>query len=382
MKILRIIGEIGLDLENGPARQAYVLTKNLSGRGVESEILTFNASGLSCMKGVELKVFKPRPSRGHYRISEAMLRSALRSSADVIHAHGYRNYQSDVGALVNVLRGKPLVVTTHGSVSGYSAGGWPARSRAENWIYDAVTRRFSLHQADAIVATSANESSSLLSFGLPGQKLRVISPGMDLPPRDFTRKLSRPGRITILSVSRLTKIRNLEMLIRGFALARESIPSLFLIIAGGTKPSKFTKDEYEYGIRLRLLADELSIGDFVSLPGWVYGEDLWSLYTSADIFAWTSLYESFGQALIEASYFGLPIVSTPVGVATELIGANEGGILVPHSAANSLASAIVQLARDEKARRAMGMHNQRVALYYSSERMTDAYVHLYQSLIN
>jgi glycosyltransferase involved in cell wall biosynthesis len=230
------------------------------------------------------------------------------------------------------------------------------------------------------VATSASESASLLKFRVPEQKIRLIPSGSDLPPCGLGPKNSSSRGITVLTVSRLTRIRNLEMLIRGFAAARKRVSSLTLTIAGGAKPSKFLRSEFGYETQMRALSKELSVADSVNFLGWVYGDDLWSLYASADIFAWTSRYESFGQSLVEAAYFGLPIVSTPVGVAEELIGRNEGGILVPHDDTNSLASALVQLALDETTRLKIRGHNHRVSLTFSSQRMTDAYIDLYHRL--
>ena len=46
----------------------------------------------------------------------------------------------------------------------------------------------------------------------------------------------------------------------------------------------------------------------------------------ANIFVYPSLYENFGQPLIEAAAHGLPLISTPVGIARDIIIDGEGVI--------------------------------------------------------
>ena len=56
--------------------------------------------------------------------------------------------------------------------------------------------------------------------------------------------------------------------------------------------------------------------------------ELKPIYQSADIFVYPSLYENFGQPLIEAAANGLPLISTPVGIARDMVIDGETGYLV------------------------------------------------------
>ncbi len=55
--------------------------------------------------------------------------------------------------------------------------------------------------------------------------------------------------------------------------------------------------------------------------GWQ--EKLDSYYATADIFLQTSVFEGYGLALVEAGLTGLPVVTTEVGLAEELIHGNQ-----------------------------------------------------------
>ena len=52
------------------------------------------------------------------------------------------------------------------------------------------------------------------------------------------------------------------------------------------------------------------------MEGW--RSDVVSYYKTADVFFQTSLYEGYGLSAVEANVAGCPVVSTDVGVASEL----------------------------------------------------------------
>jgi D-inositol-3-phosphate glycosyltransferase len=66
-----------------------------------------------------------------------------------------------------------------------------------------------------------------------------------------------------------------------------------------------------------------------------------------------SAYEAFSLAALEAAASALPVVMTRVGVASTIVGHNEGGILVDRTA-SSIAEALGRLAGDPGLRRQMG----------------------------
>ena len=55
-------------------------------------------------------------------------------------------------------------------------------------------------------------------------------------------------------------------------------------------------------------------------------EDLSAVYSAADVFASPSYQESFGKTVVEALCCGTPVVSTPVGIAPEIINERNGAL--------------------------------------------------------
>lgn len=109
----------------------------------------------------------------------------------------------------------------------------------------------------------------------------------------------------VLSIARLTQEKNLSLALEVIGEVRKMNKNVGLVIVGDGPEKE----------RLKSLAKKLGMEDFVSFEGWK--EDVSSYYRSSDLFIQTSLYEGYGMALIEAGLHDLPIVSTPVGVATE-----------------------------------------------------------------
>jgi glycosyltransferase involved in cell wall biosynthesis len=99
----------------------------------------------------------------------------------------------------------------------------------------------------------------------------------------------------VLAVSRISAEKDIGKAIK----AVSDIPDTVLVVVGdGPERSKFEGSEK------------------VKFVGWQ--EDLASYYKTADVFIQTSKFEGYGLSLVEAGLSGLPVVTTPVGIAREL----------------------------------------------------------------
>jgi GalNAc-alpha-(1->4)-GalNAc-alpha-(1->3)-diNAcBac-PP-undecaprenol alpha-1,4-N-acetyl-D-galactosaminyltransferase len=165
-------------------------------------------------------------------------------------------------------------------------------------------------------------------------KLRVLpNPiSIELTNKRTLGQLSARKNI-VLSVGRLTPLKAHAILIRAFALTEFSDWELWI---AGEGP--------EYN-SLKGLIKELNLSDHVKLLGLV--KDVHRLYNTSKIFAFSSTYEGFPNALIEAMHFGLACVSMdcPTGPA-ELIEDGQNGFLVPINDINKMSFKLSSLMID------------------------------------
>jgi glycosyltransferase involved in cell wall biosynthesis len=90
-------------------------------------------------------------------------------------------------------------------------------------------------------------------------------------------------------------------------------------------------------------------------------EDVAQELARADLFLFPSLSEGFSGALIEAMASALPIVTTPVGAAPDLLQDGHNAMVVTTADAQALAAAACAILDDPERRQRMGMAAQAVA---------------------
>ena len=237
-----------------------------------------------------------------------------------------------------------------------------------------MTFKTSAKVADAVVVSSKLEYEDAIEFGIKKNKLFVIPMGIDVDEYDDS-QINHEGTINILFVGRIARVRRIEILLQ--AVAKLSIPYQLILVGGEEKTSSLSKSGYLD--ELKNLCKVLNIDEHVTFVGPVPQYELSNWYSKGDIFVYPSLYENFGQPILEAAAAGLPIISTPVGVARELITDNETGFLFTGDV-QELTDRITQLI-DQNVRKEMGKAlRQRARSLYGWKKIIKQYLDLYYSL--
>lgn len=207
----------------------------------------------------------------------------------------------------------------------------------------------SVERATLIFADSETTRQDLVShLRIPPEKVEVVYAGVDpafAPVVDEARLQAVRARhgITgpfILNVGTLEPRKNVEGLIRAFALLRAEgrLPHR-LLLAGG-------KGWLYEGIFN--LVQELRLQDAVSFLGYVAEADLPALLSMADVFVYPSFYEGFGLPPLEAMACGTPVVASKAPCLPEVLG--DAALLVDPADSQELAWAMEQVIEDSKLR--------------------------------
>ena len=226
-----------------------------------------------------------------------------------------------------------------------------------------------------MVVSSKLEYEDAVEFGIQKTKLHVIPMGVDVD--EYVNNPINPNRdaINILFVGRIARVRRIEILLQ--AVAKLSIPFHVTLVGGEEKTSSLSRSGYLD--ELKKLCKDLNINDRVTFVGPVAQNELFNWYSKGDIFVYPSLYENFGQPILEAAAAGLPIVSAAVGVAQEIITDNETGFLF-NGDDQELANRITQLTDQNLRKKIGGAVRERVRSLYGWEGIIKQYLDLYRSL--
>ncbi len=226
-----------------------------------------------------------------------------------------------------------------------------------------------------MIVSSKLEYEDAVEFGIQKNKLHIIPMGVDVDEYSNNKVNQNRDTINILFVGRIARVRRIEILLQ--AAAKLSIPFHVTLVGGEEKTSSLSRSGYLN--ELKKLCISLKINDRVTFVGPVVQEELFEWYRKGDIFVYPSLYENFGQPILEAAAAGLPIISTPVGVAQEIITNNETGFLFSGDD-EELADRITQLT-DQNTRKKIGeTARERVRSRFGWGTIIKQYLDLYRSL--
>ncbi len=174
------------------------------------------------------------------------------------------------------------------------------------------------------------------------------------------------SRPIVLEVSRTTRTKRKDVLLRAFAEVCNRVPQALLVVS-------MDEGQPELYASLTSLMKELGLSEDVIVVGSVQ-EELPLLHAAASVYCTPSVMEGFGMSAQEAAAAGTPVVASDlVPFAVEhLLGGHveevrvgkaadrppvrfgDGGVVVPADAPDAFATALVRLLEDPTRRDRMG----------------------------
>jgi phosphatidylinositol alpha-1,6-mannosyltransferase len=154
------------------------------------------------------------------------------------------------------------------------------------------------------------------------------------------------GRV-ILTVGRLDsgeRYKGTDELLVALSRLRTSFPDTHLAVVGRGSDLP----------RLRQLASNLDVSEFVHFFGGLSREALAACYARSEIFALPSTGEGFGLVFLEAMAFGKPLVAVAAGGSTDLVHDGINGLLVAPRDPVELTAALSRLLNESELRFALG----------------------------
>ncbi len=379
----------------GLGRQAVLLTERLAALGVEATVVTRRMTGLPARAWSPLVARRDvpagRPDVHNYEAASlenlvTSLRFSLGLCAALVRERGRYDLVHVHGASVPLLLalpvarglGKRVVAKVAALHQGVEAGDLRRR-------YGPVGRGLAwwLGHVDAYVATTAEIAAALEGEGYPASRLARLPNFVDTTlfrpfdprAREAAREaLDLRGRTVVVCSGRLTRRKNVDLLLDAFARAcaraRPAAPPLLVLLGDGPERA---------GLEARAARDDLR--GRVRFGG--FRDDVGRWLGAADLFVLPSRLEGLPNALLEAMAAGLPVLATDIGGCREAVTPEADGLLVAPDDARALEDGLVRLLEDADLRARLGAAAARtIAARFTLDAVAPRYVALYRRLLS
>jgi len=269
----------------------------------------------------------------------------------------------------------PMLLTEHGVYLRERYLG--LRSSDYSWPVKVVLSAF-----QRLLCTTAYRTADLITpgnrfnhrwetrFGADPDRIETVYNGVD--PADFPAAGKEPATPTIAWAGRVDPIKDLDTLIRAFALVRKELPDAQLRIFGGTPATS-----RGYRTQCEALVGELQLTGAAHFEGRV--ENIRDAYAAGHVVVLSSISEGFPYTLIEAMTSGRATVSTDVGGVSEAVA--DTGLIVPPRDPAAMAQACVKLLRDDLLRHRLGARaRERALALFTVDKAVDSFDAIYHDL--
>jgi len=226
-------------------------------------------------------------------------------------------------------------------------------------------------KAHAIVTGSQFSKAQINGiFSKCKDKLCVIYDAAGLDKENLSGVCINPsGRKYFLYVGNGRSYKNLEILLRGFALftKKHAAADISLYIAGNDAYAQEKELAKNSGIGQKVV--------FVSNPS---DRDIIELYSSAMAFVLPSKFEGFGIPVLEAMSFGIPVITSDADALLEIAG--NASLVFRRDSPDELASCFARMAGDGELKRELIAKGYRNIENYSWKISAQQLVGLYYKL--
>lgn len=209
------------------------------------------------------------------------------------------------------------------------------------YIYKYLNRNIKLFMTKSI-----SVKDELVKIGVTSEKVIPIINGINLsnmkkPPQESINVLKKEFQISkknfiLGNIGRYSYQKGQDLIIKAMPAVIDKYPNTLLLLIG----------EGEAYQELKELIKRLKLTSSVILTG--KRSDISSLLSILDLFVFSSRYEGFPNALLEAMAFGVPVISTDVGGNKELLKKNKSGIIIKNEDVKSIIEGVATFRKKRK----------------------------------
>ncbi|MDH6308291.1 glycosyltransferase involved in cell wall biosynthesis [Dysgonomonas sp. PFB1-18] len=336
MKVLRVICSMD-PKSGGPCQGIRNSIPALQEKGVENEVLCFDAPDADYLGSDNFPIYTIGPAKGPYaycpKLKKWLLDNMLRYDVVMIHGlwlyHSYGTYKIWMDYKKRNHKVPRLYVMPHGMLDPYFQKAKGRKIKAiRNWFFWKLIERHLVNESDGLLFTCEEElllARKTFSPYKPKQELN-IGYGI-LPPPEFKEEMTQNfsekcegwnRKPFFLFLSRIHEKKGVDMLVKVYLqLYRENPDIPQLVIAG---PGL----ETPYGQHVKALTGG---NNNILFPGMLSGETKWGAFYNCEVFVLPSHQENFGIAIVEAMACQKAVLITDKVNIWREIANGDGGLI-------------------------------------------------------
>ncbi len=312
----------------GAERVQDLLALRLPECGVETGFVCLKPDRFPAARRSSTPLYKI-PMRGRFDLRPAWTLARLIRDEQYALLHTHTPRAALLGRIAARLAKVPMVHHVHGQTATEVGRRWLSRASA-------IVERFSLSEAQAVIAVSETAGRYIANHGVAADRVRVVSNGVPGGAQVASRATPH-GTWTLGVVALFRPRKGLETLLEALALLREQKIDVRLRAIGS-----FETADYERIVRSH--AEQLGIAESVEWTG--FRSDVPGELARLDLLAFPSLLaEGLPMVVIEAMGAGVPVVGTRVDGVVDAIRDGVDGLLCEPGDSAALAAAIARIVR-------------------------------------
>ena len=178
----------------------------------------------------------------------------------------------------------------------------------------------------------------------------------------------------LLYIGQISERRNILFIIELMNELKKKIPNIKLVIVGNGEK------KYKNSCFNRI--EKLKLADDIYYAEGIEQNQLSSLYKLASAFLLPTKYEIFGMVMLEAMYFGIPLITTDNGGAITVINNGENGFILPLDSEKWVNTIYSIIYDKEKARIISIKERETIIRYYSWNNIVRKMLAEYDYILN
>ena len=302
-------------------------------------------------------------------LNKALKRLHLDQPIDVIEA-------AEMGfAFINKIPGVKYLIRMH--------GGHHFFAESENRdveLWKAFQEKRSFNNADHIIGVSKyvlDHTTKYIDFKNK-RGLEIYNPAnlKRFYPADFTKEIK--GRIFF--AGSICEKKGIRQLVKALPKIKQQVPEAHLVIAGRDTKVRGTQDSYLAYLKTEI---PLEVIENVHFLGSIENSQIPREIEKAEVCAYPSHMETFGQAIVEALSMGKAVVFSNLGPGKEIIQHNKTGFLCNPLDMDNLAKQVIFMLQHRKEAHQMGQNAIKdINKRFSLEVLLNQNIEMYKELIS